>query len=154
ATSTCSARPTSQRQGDSMDLELLLANADDGRPTLEGGPPLESAANEPDPDADRPPGAPNFYDFSEDPNDLALQRWGILAPEGAEGDRLLEIVEPLRRQRESDQDGAPVQIYRAPAGMDTSASWKWKDTVYRTEGVPTEDLPRYLLVLGDIDKIS
>lgn len=135
-------------------LRLLLADADDGRETLQGGLPLESAADEPSPDENRPPGAANFYDFSEDPNLLPSQRWGILAPEGPEGDRLLEIVQPLLRQRQADQEGAPVHIYRAPAGLDERAAWKWKDTHYRKEGVPTTELPRYLMVLGDLDRVS
>lgn len=135
-----------------MDIELLLVNADDERPTLESGLPLESAAAEPRPDGGECP--VDFADFAADPNDLAAQRWGIVAPEGPRGDHLLELVEPLRRLREAEQDGAPVIVYRAPPGLDAAASWRWKERVYRDESVPEEDQPRYLLVLGDIDEVS
>lgn len=135
-----------------MELELLLAHADDQRPVLDGGLPLESASGEPRPEEDKEPGS--FGDFSADPNDLSLQRWGLIAPEGPEGDRLLDLVEPLRRQREEDQGGAPVRIYRVPAGMDTAAAVRWKKHVYWDESVPEDDLPRYLLTLGDLDRVS
>jgi hypothetical protein len=77
-----------------------------------------------------------------------------VAPEGPLGDRLLEIVEPLRRAREADQGGAPVVVYRAPPGLDAAEAWKWKEHVYRDESVAEEDQPRYLLVLGDVDNVS
>lgn len=135
-----------------MDLELLLADADDGRPTLEEGLPLQSCASEPHPDADGD-GA-HFADFAADPNDLPAQRWGIVAPDGPAGDRLVELMEPLMRVRQADQGGAPVIVYRVPPGMDNKTCWKWKELVYRDESVAEEDQPRYLLVLGDIDQVS
>ncbi len=133
-----------------MDIELLLANADDQRPTLDGGLPLESADAQPNPDAES--GPQRFADFAADPNDLPLQRWGIVAPEGPLGDRLLALVEPLRRQREADQ-GAPVRVYRVPPTMDTTAAHRWKKLVYWDESVPEEELPRYLFLLGDLDQV-
>lgn len=134
-----------------MDIELLLANADDQRPTLDGGIPLETAAAEPNPDGEN--GAAHYADFTADPNDLPLQRWGIVAPEGPLGDRLLDLVAPLRRKREEDQ-GAPARVYRVPSAMDMTAARRWKKVVYWDESVPEEEQPRYMLVLGDLDQVS
>ncbi|MCA9538982.1 MAG: hypothetical protein KC620_08835, partial [Myxococcales bacterium] len=69
---------------------LLLASPDDGRPRLDqvAG---ESAA-------DRPRAAlstDHLYDKGGDPNDLSRQRWGVIAPAGARGDRLLALAAPL-----------------------------------------------------------
>lgn len=131
-----------------MDLELLLAHADDHRPTLESGVDLASTAEEPNPD--RAQGPRDFARFDADPNVLSLQGWGIVAPEGPEGDRLLELVEPLRRQREAQQ-GSPARIYRARPGDDP---WAWKKLHYNDESVDISEVPRYLLILGDIDRVS
>ncbi|WP_437994960.1 hypothetical protein WMF26_26525 [Sorangium sp. So ce185] len=133
------------------DIELLLCHADDQRPVLEEGLPLESAADEPQPGGEEL--IHDFADFSDDPNDLSLQRWSVIAPEGPAGDALLALVEPLIRKREQDQ-GAPVVPYRVPAGMDADAAIRWSKSVYHDESVALEDLPRYLLVLGDLDEVS
>ena len=133
------------------DIELLLVHADDQRPVLEEALPLESAADEA-----RPSGGDevhDFADFSDDPNDLSLQRWSVIAPEGPAGDALLALVEPLIRKREEDQ-GAPIVPYRVPAGMDAEAAIRWSKHVYHDESVALEDLPRYLLMLGDVDEVS
>jgi hypothetical protein len=99
-----------------MDIELLLTHADDQRPVLDGGLPLDVASTAPRPPKEAQP--EHLGDFAADPNDLPVQRWGILAPEGPEGDRLLDLVAPLRAKREADQGGAKARIYRVPAGME------------------------------------
>lgn len=134
-----------------MDIELLLAHADDHRPVLEGLP-LGAASSSPRPEGERLPEHLR-YD-SADPSSLPAQRWGVIAPEGLLGDRLLGAIEPLRRARREDQGGAEVRIYRVPPGMDAAAVMRWRDEVYWDEAVPEEDLPRYLLVLGDADLVS
>jgi hypothetical protein len=134
-----------------MNLQLLLAHADDSTPLLEGGLPLESAAAAPRPTEGAEP--THLSDISADPDDLSLQRWGVLAPEGAEGDRLLDLIAPLVRAREAEQ-GAPARVYRVAPGMDATSAVKWKNNVYWDERVPEQDLPRYLLVLGDLDQVS
>jgi hypothetical protein len=133
-----------------MDLELLLAHADDQSPVLAEGLPVDSATSAVT--ADSWQGEP-FTDFAEDPNDLPIQRWGLIAPEGPLGDRLLDLVAPLQKQREADQ-GARARIYRVPPGMDMEAARRWKQKVYWDESVPEEELPRYLLILGDLDQVS
>lgn len=135
-----------------MDLDLLLAYADDMRPVLEdGGLPFEAATSAVS--SKEAKDAQNFLDFSGEPNDLTLQRWALIAEEGPEGDHLLDLVKPLRKTREEEQ-GAEVKEYRVPRGMDTTASIAWMKNVFRDESVDLEDLPRYLMILGDLDRVS
>ncbi|APR88378.1 hypothetical protein A7982_13727 [Minicystis rosea] len=133
------------------DLELLLAYADDQRPVLEDGLPLASAADEAQPRGEDL--VQDFADFSDDPNDLSIQRWSVIAPLGPAGDALLELVAPLLKKREEDQ-GAPIVPYRVPPGMGLEEAIRWSKHVYHDESIPLEDLPRYLLVLGDVDQVS
>lgn len=134
-----------------MNLQLLLAHAHDTTPVLEGGLPLEAAADAPRPAESAQPA--HLSDISADPNDLELQRWGIIAPEGDLGDRLLDLIAPLRSAREAEQ-GARALVYRVKPRMDAAEAMKWKNDVYWDERVPEQDLPRYLLVLGDLDEVS
>ncbi|WP_158623612.1 C25 family cysteine peptidase [Corallococcus llansteffanensis] len=77
----------------------------------------------------------------------------MIAPEGAAGDRLLAILEPLRRWR-AQQQGAPTRCYRVPPGLEGPQAVRWKNTVLRDESIPEQEWPRYLLVLGDLDQVS
>jgi len=134
-----------------MALELLLAHADDRQPTLEKGLPLEAALNQPRPaDSEMPE---HLWDAGGDPNDRRAQRWGVVVPEGEAGDRLLALIEPLRRLRQEEQ-GAPVRVYRAPPTLDAPAAARWKNRVLHDEAVPEAEQPRYLLLLGDLDQLS
>ncbi|WP_437670478.1 hypothetical protein [Sorangium sp. So ce131] len=135
-----------------MNLELLLAHADDHRPVLaEGIPPAALSA------APRPEEVPLpthlRYDAA-DPESLPDQRWGVIAPEGPAGDRLLGAVAPLCQARREAQGGADVRVYRVPAGMGPADAARWKEEVYWDKSVREEDLPRYLLILGDADQVS
>ena len=134
-----------------MSIELLLTHADDHRPTLEEGLPLESALNQPRPDSSQMPD--HLWDQGGDPNDLPSQRWGVVAPEGPVGDRLLALIEPLRALRQEEQ-GAPVRVYRAPPNLDAPLAALWKKGVLHDESVRDADQPRYLLLLGDLDQLS
>jgi hypothetical protein len=134
-----------------MSLELLLMHADDRRPTLEEGLPLAAASDQPRPAASAMP--EHLWDSGGDPNDLPAQRWGLVVPEGPAGDRLLALIEPLRRLRQEEQ-GAPVRVYRAPSNLDAPMAARWKDGVLHDESVPEADQPRYLLLLGDLDQLS
>jgi hypothetical protein len=95
----------------------------------------------------------HLWDQGGDPNDLPAQRWGVVAPEGPIGDRLLALIEPLRALRQEEQ-GAPVRVYRAPPNLDAPQAARWKDRVLHDEAVPEADQPRYLLLLGDLDQLS
>ena len=134
-----------------MDLELLLTHADDRRPTLAEGLPLDSTLNQARPAASQMP--THLWDSGGDPNDLPRQRWGVVAPEGPAGDRLLALIEPLCGLRQEGQ-GAPVRIYRAPPHLDGPTAAGWKKHVLHDEAVAEAEQPRYLLMLGDLDQLS
>ncbi len=134
-------------------LDLLLSDAEERMPVLERGLP-ESALL-----AAAPPGEPRgagslYLDAPDrDPNLLDLQRWGVIAPEGEAGDRLLGAVAALLEHRRGEQ-GVKPRIFRAPAGLDVAGSMRWRDTVVRAEAVPEHERPRYLLLLGDLEQVS
>src|SRR5262249_29169966 len=82
------------------------------------------------------------------------QRWGVIAPEGPDGDRALEAISPLLALRASEQ-GAPVmEPYRVPPDMGLEQSSNWKNRVLRDERVPEAERPKYLLILGDLHQVS
>jgi hypothetical protein len=139
---------------DDKSLQLLLADADDHHPALAAGMPAEAARMAPKPK--KPPGRDGTFLRDKpdgDVNDLAEQRWGIVAPVGRQGDRLLATVAPLIRLREAEQ-GAPARIYRAPAEMTAGLAVRFRDDVYRGEDVPEHERPRYLMLLGDLPDVS
>jgi hypothetical protein len=134
------------------DFELLLARADDHRPVLDTGLPLASTFT-------RLPAPPpldastHLWDSSGDPQSLPAQRWGVVAPRGPEGDRLLALIQPLLEARQEGQK-APVRVYRLPPGMDGAEALSWKRRELHDEARPEQEWPRYLLLLGDLDQLS
>lgn len=91
--------------------------------------------------------------FGENVNDLSLQQWTIIAPEGKAGDQLLEAMEPLRRLREEEQ-GAAVLVHRVPPDMTAKEAGDWKSNAFWPEEASEEDVPLYALVLGDLHQVS
>ncbi len=136
------------------DLQLLLTDAEEYVPVLEGGLSEDELARAPTPSRG-PKGADSMHlDAPDrDPNDLPAQRWGVIAPEGELGDKQLAAIESLIKHRE-DQQGAPPKIYRVPPNMEALDALRWKNDVYRAEDVPEDERPRYLLMLGDLDAVS
>ncbi|REG23534.1 hypothetical protein ATI61_1162 [Archangium gephyra] len=135
-------------------LHLLLARADDRQPVLPAGLPEETAQEAPRPE--KLPGraeVPSLEKPDANPNDLPAQRWGVVAPEGEEGEALLRALAPLMEHRERQQ-GAPVRVYRVPADMDAKQAVAWRRDVHQDEAVPQEERPRYLLLLGDLHRVS
>ncbi len=139
---------------DNSDLQLLLCDGSDGAPVLEEGL-SESALS----DAQAPEQGPRGKDsmlleaLHRDPNDLGAQRWAVIAPEGAEGDRRLAAIAELIDHRRAQQ-GAKPRIYRVPPAMDAFDSLRWKNDVLRSEEVALDERPRYLLILGDLHEVS
>ncbi|OJH38335.1 hypothetical protein [Cystobacter ferrugineus] len=133
-----------------MTLELLLAHSEE-RLAARQGLQLETLQRAPRPEAVELP--ENLWDATRDPNELPAQRWGLVAPKGARGDRLLALVEPLRRLRQEAQGGAPVEIYRVPSVMDGAYAAGWKKEVFRHEKTSEKNRPRYLLLLGDLHEV-
>ncbi|WP_052519401.1 hypothetical protein [Archangium violaceum] len=133
-------------------LNLLLTQADTRRPTLAQGLPLNTAEQAPAPEKV----AGHLRDVGGDPNSLPDQRWGLVVPEGREGDRLLALLEPLKRKREEDQQ-APARVYRLPASLGAQGKLEdfhlWKRTVLEDESVPEGEWPHYLLLLGDFHQV-
>ena len=129
---------------------LLLAHADDRSPALAATVPLvttrkQAPAKLPDPD--------NLADYHNHPNDLGVQRWAVIAPEGPAGDALLAQVAPLIAAREAQQ-GAKAHRFRVPPGLNADEASRWKRTVYHASERSTKLLPRYQLILGDLDQVS
>lgn len=128
-------------------LDLFLKRADDRSVVLEGLDPRAGTRAAP------PDDTPDYLrDDGGDPQDLARQRWGIIAPRGPDGDRLLALVEPLTRHR-ADQQGAAPLVYRVPPDMDGPEAERWKRRVF-DRGGSVDALPRYQLILGDLDQVS
>ncbi|MFP2905476.1 hypothetical protein ACLESD_10530 [Pyxidicoccus sp. 3LFB2] len=135
-----------------MSLELLLAHADDGQPVLPTGLPMEALHL---PSKPAPLDLPErLWDVSGDHDQLSRQRWGIVVPQGPQGQLLLARVRRLREHREAQQGGRPAKVYCVPPGMDALSAANWKRTVFRDEAVSEPDRPRYLLLLGDLDQVS
>ena len=130
-------------------LNLLMVHADDHRPVLEEG--LESETSQRHRrEAQALP--EHYWDEGGDPNDLGLQRWGVIAPEGPLGDELLGRIAPLIARRR-EQQGAEVLVLRAPSGMSQPEAARWKKRVFAA-AAPPDELPRYQLILGDLGAIS
>jgi hypothetical protein len=136
---------------DSDHLDLLLVHADDHAPMLERGIGWPDVAGAPAPAARPQPSL--LWGDTADANDLAAQRWGIIAPRGAEGDRLLELVAPLIARRRRQQGDREVRIHRVPERMSLDEAVRWKKRAFRTGDDLDLDVPRYQLVLGDLDQV-
>ena len=137
---------------DTNDLNLLMVHADDHTPMLADGLPDAAAPTQPDTNDNAvEPG--HFWDEGGDPNDLELQRWGVIAPQGPEGDRLLALIQPLIRHRRSQQ-GDDVKIYRVPAQMSLDAAMRWKKREFDSGADLNIEVPRFQLILGDLDQVS
>lgn len=137
-----------------MALELLLAHAEGRGPVLRrkiSEEALQGAPTAPPREVPK-----ELWNVNSNPNDLREQRWGVVAPMGPKGDRLLALIEPLRRARQEAQ-GAPVLEYRLPpkATGEVDGAWamRWKQEVFRHEKTSEANRPRYLLLLGDLDQL-
>ncbi|MEZ4382720.1 MAG: helix-turn-helix domain-containing protein [Nannocystaceae bacterium] len=129
------------------DLHLLLAYADDGDPVLPDGLDRGAAARR---EEDEGVEGTSFYDPGAAGNDLAAQGWGVVVPEGDEGERLLAAVRPLLDARERQIGDAPV-IYRVKPTMTPREVDAWRRDVY--EQADPARQPYYQLFLGDLDRV-
>jgi hypothetical protein len=135
----------------SSGLHLLLSHADTGEPMLPGGLPDSASANPPPPEESA--GPEYLWDEGGDPNDLTAQRWGVIAPEGRAGDRLLEIARPLLEARRESQGGHEIKIFRSPPKLDMAGACRFRKDVFDTGADLALELPRYQLILGDLDQV-
>jgi hypothetical protein len=130
-------------------IDLLLAHADDRAPMLSAGVDRTAAGGAPAPEPRPKPD--ELWADEEAPDDLARQRWGVIAPVGDDGDRLLDAIAPLVEHRRRQQ--GRVTVYRVPARMTLAEAARWKKRVFRTGADLDCDLPRYQLILGDLDQV-
>ncbi|MFO0574233.1 MAG: helix-turn-helix domain-containing protein [Polyangia bacterium] len=135
------------------DLQLLLVEANDRRPVLPRG--LSGAATGAVPKTEASAQQPAYlWEEGGDPNDLTLQRWGLIVPGGPVGDRRLAQLAPLVALRQGQQGGHTVRVFRAPAQLDEVAAARWRKQNLETGQALSIDTPRYLLIAGDLDEVS
>lgn len=127
-------------------LQLLLAHGD-GTPVLREGFDAAALRGE---SGDASEGPDHLWEEGDDPNLLPSQRWGVLAPQGPVGDRLLALVRPLIERR-AQQQGAEVEVYRVPPRLSAVDAVRWRRKVFEGAGGLRVELPRYQLLLGDFD---
>ena len=136
------------------DLGLLLCDAEARAPVLPAGLPEAALLTAPAPErGPRGKDSMHLEALDRDPNDLEAQRWAVIAPEGEAGDVALAAIGALIEHRRAQQ-GAPPIVYRLPDGMDAAAAMRWKHEVLRDEDVAADERPRYLMILGDLDRVS
>jgi hypothetical protein len=137
----------------SDDLELLLVHADTRKPVLGEGLPVDTATRHER--TQKGVSEPiDFWEEGRDPNDLEAQRWGLILPEGPSGDRLRELIKPLITLRREQQGGHPIKEYRVPAGaMSLAEAAQWRKKHFDTGENTSRELPRYQLILGDLDQV-
>ncbi|MCX4247180.1 hypothetical protein [Paraliomyxa miuraensis] len=133
------------------DTDLLLVHADELDPVLEG--PVASANASAELSGTGYEDPEHLWDESREANELAAQRWGVIAPEGPVGDELLGRIERLIARRQEQQD-AKVSVYRVPSGMSAAEVSRWRKDHFEGPNVRRRDLPRYQLILGELDQVS
>lgn len=133
-------------------MDLLFAHGDDGSPILDHAADPGTAVTQARPVPRR---EERFLaDITADASDLVRQGWAVVVPEGAEGTRLEALVQKLVGARAEAQQ-ADVLSIRVPPGMDAAAATAWKKEVYPAlYGEDEARRPRYLLILGDLDRVS
>ncbi|HET7501347.1 MAG TPA: hypothetical protein VFK02_10105 [Kofleriaceae bacterium] len=132
-----------------LGLDLLLVTGDARTPVLPAGLDPHAADGAPVPEP-RPRPAELWGD-EHAPDDLERQRWGVIAPAGDAGDRLLDAIAPLIERRRGQQ-GA-VRVHRVPERMILDEAVRWKKRVFRSGADVDDDLPRYQLIVGDLDQV-
>jgi len=138
---------------DRLDLLLAFDDENEHSPVLGGfaGDAAERAPK-PKPSVD-PDESHGLARGDAEPNNLALQRWAVIAPNTREGDKMLEAIAPLISLREKEQ-GVDVIQWRVPAGMSAKDAVQWKEKNYHTLDLEEDDRPLYLCLLGDLRHIS
>src|SRR5262249_41349977 len=85
------------------------------------------------------------------PDDLERQRWGLIAPAGERGDRLVDAIAPLVAPRPRPQGPGREDPVAERAAMAGAA--RGEEAGVRTGADLDDDLPRYQLILGDLDEV-
>jgi hypothetical protein len=132
-------------------LGLLLADADSRAPALSQR--LREKNSQQQNALSRGPLPKLLWNEGGDASSLVQQRWGVIAPEGDVGDALIDRVAPLIEQRKRQQGDHPVAIYRAPAKASDTEAALWRKQHFDTGKDTRETLPRYQLILGNLDQV-
>ena len=133
-------------------LGLLLADADTHAPAFSQGLNEKTRQRQ---NALAPGPLPErLWNEGGDASSLAQQRWGLILPEGELGDALLDRIAPLVAHRRRQQGDAPIAIYRAPAQATDSEAALWRKRQFDTAKDTRESLPRYQLILGNLDQVA
>lgn len=137
-------------------IELFLSRGDAGQALARGLDPraLAEAGDAGEGSTGGEDGArpESYVDPGGDPSSLRDQGWGVIAPIGDAGDRLLALARPLIDRRAADQD-AEVPVYRVPPDMTAAQAAAWIDRKL-VDNAMHEAIPGYLLVLGRPDQVS
>ncbi|NNC15637.1 hypothetical protein HJC22_07835 [Corallococcus exiguus] len=134
-----------------MTFQLLLAHSGSGRPVLEEGLPWEAFADAPAP---APVPIPShLHNFAGPPDQLREQRWALLVPDTPRG-RAVEVRLARLCELRSQEQGAPVETYRVPPGMDAVQADDFRVRTLHSWSRPERDHARYVLLAGGLDELS
>jgi hypothetical protein len=84
-------------------------------------------------------------------NDLRIQGWAVIIPEGERGNALIEAIHELIEYRVREQGSARI-TFNVPSGQSLAAASRWVETYF--EALPDRHRPRYVLILGDFDEVA
>ena len=133
-----------------MTLQLLLAQAGDGRPVIETSLTPESLLEAPLP---KPlPSPTHLYNMSAEPDSLREQRWALVVPDNERGRRLEAILAPLCERRAEEQ-GRKVNVYRAQPGMDAAQAREFVDEEIYPTSRSSREHARYVLIAGTPEEL-
>src|SRR6187402_2609953 len=113
-----------------MELDLLLAHADDRSSVLGSGLPEDAAYSGPKPRLIQPK---ILLNKGGDLDDLGLQRWAIVLPKTPAGELALAAIKPLQELRQSEQGDAPIKIFRVDPGMSAEDAIDWRNNVLQND---------------------
>ena len=91
-----------------------------------------------------------------DLGDLHVQRWGVVAPPGDAGDKLIAKIRLLMELR-AEQQQAEVRVYRSAPTFQSDLplilALQWRDAYIDDFHTLDHHLPLYLLILGDLTEV-
>jgi hypothetical protein len=129
-----------------MSIDLLLTDVSDLAPVL--GELVEHSAGHAPPPEQRVPSSLVSSD------DLGLEMWGVVVPNTAAGEQMLQWIRPLCELR-MQQCGAiaidDLPVFRVAPGMSLQEARRWR---VEYEQIARARRPGYLLILGDLHEVS
>ncbi len=134
------------------DTDLLMVHADEHEPVLRE--PIASQEADVAQDDGGYEDPEHLWDESREANDLVAQGWGVIAPDSPRGDELLGRISRLIEHRKAQQEGRTVRTYQVPPKQTAAEAARWRKLVFEASVQNRKNLPRYLLILGDLDEVS